>query len=345
MALRDLAHQRQAQADATLALGVAGQAKKRLEDALAKFLRHASAPVADLDHHARRAGLDAEAEFAAAVTLRVLEQVAHGTAQQPFVAAHLQVLPAGRGAHVCGLFGCHRQQRHRLPQVQRHGAIQPAGQQHFLHQRIEFADVGVYLAAQRRVLRRRCVFNQCHCHLQPRQRRAQLMAGVGQQALVRAQQRFDAGGGLVETGAQGGNLVAAVLGHALVQGTATKGFDAPLERLQPPRQFSHHRVGPRRHGQEQHHQQRHQAHAIGPGTRPRPERRPRRSPVGRGRAHRSRAALHPPGPQGHPQQATVVETDRLQPSGLLGRVEFAAQEGLGRGDAPTLRVVQRHRQS
>jgi hypothetical protein len=46
---------------------------------------------------------------------------------------------------------------------------------------------------QPRALGRRGVVDHGQRHLQPRQRAAQFVAGVGQQALVRAQQRLDAG--------------------------------------------------------------------------------------------------------------------------------------------------------
>jgi hypothetical protein len=47
VALGDLPHQRQPEADAAFALGMAGQAEEGLEDALAVGLGHAGAAVAD----------------------------------------------------------------------------------------------------------------------------------------------------------------------------------------------------------------------------------------------------------------------------------------------------------
>ena len=49
VALGDLLDEGEAEADAAGLLGVAGQAKERLEDALAHRLGHAGAAVADLD--------------------------------------------------------------------------------------------------------------------------------------------------------------------------------------------------------------------------------------------------------------------------------------------------------
>ena len=121
MAQRNLPHQGQAQAHATFTLGVAGKAEEGLEDAFAVGVGHAGAAVADLDHGARRCawrrGLHTDADFVAAVTPRVFQQVAQRTAQQAFITLDLQVLPTDGRAQPRRFFGSHRQQRHRLRQV------------------------------------------------------------------------------------------------------------------------------------------------------------------------------------------------------------------------------------
>ncbi len=76
----------------------------------------------------------------------------------------------------------------------------------------------------------RRVFEHRHRHLQPRQRRAQFVAGVGQQRLVRAHQRLDALRGLVEAGGHRGHLVAAGRVHALVERAGAEALDAVLQR-------------------------------------------------------------------------------------------------------------------
>jgi hypothetical protein len=132
------------------------------------------------------------------------------------------------------------------------------------------------------------------------------MAGIGQQALVRRTSGFDARGGAVEAGANGRDLVLPVFGHALVQGAGAKGLDTLFERFQPPCQPAHHRPGAAGHGQEQHHQQGRQAHAVGPAAR-----RPARA-GGIGRRWPS-APVEPPRSAGrHPQRAAVVKPDGLQ---------------------------------
>ena len=190
-------------------------------------------------------------------------------------------------------------------------------------------------------LRRGRVLEHRHRHLQPRQRRTQLVAGIGQQALVRAQQGLDARGGAVEAGAQRGHLVAAVLGHALVQRTGAEGLDALLQRLEPARQAPHHRVGAGGDGREQHQQQRGQAQARpaaaatghqapagsgGPGRAPGGSRRPCacRHPCPAAAAGAQRRRTH------DPQRAPVLQPHRPARGAAPGRRRLAAQVGLRR---------------
>ena len=349
MPLGDLPHQRQPQAHPAGPLGMAGQAEEGFEDALAVGLGHPGPTVADAHRgsagRSRLArgpwhGRHLHGDLPTAITLGVFEQVAHRAPQQALVSLHLDVLAAGAGARARGLLGGQGEQGHGLLQVQRHAAVQPAGQQHFFDERVELADVGVDLLAQRGALPGCGVLQHRHGHLQPRQRAAQLVAGVGQQALVRAQQRLDARRGPVEAGAQRSHLVAALFGHALVQRTGAESLDAQLQRFEPARQAAHHGPGARRHGQEQHHQQGRQAEPIGPGGQAAAH--PGRTQVGR-----RPAGTGPPGPvqARHPQRAAVIEADGPQPRGPVGGVEFAAQEGIGGADAPAVSTVQRHGQA
>ena len=89
VALDDLAHQREAQPDAAGALGVSRQTEEWLEDAFEIGLRHARAVVGDADLDAGGALVhEIDADLAAAVAARVLQQVAQRAPQQPLLAAH-----------------------------------------------------------------------------------------------------------------------------------------------------------------------------------------------------------------------------------------------------------------
>ena len=93
-------------------------------------------------------------------------------------------------------------------------------------------------------------------HGQAGERRAQFVAGVGQQALVRGEQRLDAIGGGVEAGGEGGDLVAAARVRPPAHLARAPAGDAPAQRLQPPRRPRHHRPGADRdHDGQQHEQQ------------------------------------------------------------------------------------------
>jgi len=106
------------------------------------------------------------------------------------------------------------------------------------------------------------------------------VAGVGEQVLVRTQQRLDLGGGAVETAGQGGHLVGAAGIDTVRQIAVTKAFHAALQAFETPRQPPHHRVGAQRHTQKQQDQKDRQRLATGART------KNRQAP------HRVVAALH-----------------------------------------------------
>jgi hypothetical protein len=110
----DLLDEGEPEADAAGLLGMARQAKERLEDALAHRLGDAGAAIADLDEDevvpAHRDVAEADLDLAAAVALRVLEQVADGAAQQPLVAVDVDAAGAfDVGADACRLLGGDRE--------------------------------------------------------------------------------------------------------------------------------------------------------------------------------------------------------------------------------------------
>ena len=132
------------------------------------------------------------------------------------------------------------------------------------------------------------------------------MAGVGQQALVRAQQRFDARGRAIEARAERGHLVLPVLGHALVQRALAESFDAELERFKPARQPAHHGPGARRHSHEEQQQQQGQPHAVGQHAQGQ-----QRGRIAQRTTQRAAAPAPQPWAQ-HPQRAAIVQTHRLR---------------------------------
>ena len=117
------------------------------------------------------------------------QQIAHGAPQQLGNALHPQLaltrIQSGTGT---GAFlGAQGQQVDRLHRA--HVGIlgvKPAGQQDLTDQLIKFADVAIQFFAQRLTVT--ASLQQLQAHAQPRQRRAQLMRGVGQQGFLRSQQ-------------------------------------------------------------------------------------------------------------------------------------------------------------
>ena len=300
-----------------------GQAVEGLEDALALRFGHARTAVADaqLEPLADAAQLQLRRPDAA-VAAGILEQVAQRAAQQALVAEQ-------RGRHRRGAVGLVRQLEHRIdagrflgrerdhvdriahPLVDavaraRVAGIEPAGEQHLLHQRVELADVAFDLVLQRTAAVGGRGVEHGQGHLQPRQRRAQLVAGVGQQRLVGLHQRLDARGRRIEARRQRGDLVAAGGVHAVVQFPGAEGLDAALQGLEPARQAPHHRIGPTGHGHEQHAQSQQQADAA------HEERRlgHQQAPVGAAPARTQHARPH------HPERAAVAEHHALRRTAL-----------------------------
>ena len=282
VALDDLAHQREPEPDAAGALRVARQAEERLEDAFAVRLGHARAVVRHADLHARRAlVLEVDADLAAAVATRVLQQVAQRAPQQAFLAVHGRGRALDLRVDARALLHGQREQVDVLEVRGLGRGLEAAGEQHLVDEAVELGDVGVDLGAQVLALGlgHRRVAQQRGGHLQARQRRTQLVAGVGQQALVGAHQRLDALGRVVEAVGQRGDLVAAFDLDAAIERALAERDDAALERLEPARQPAHERVGTHRDREEQHATS---ASRLRPGDTPRgttPGEQERRRPV------------------------------------------------------------------
>ena len=222
MALGDLLDQAQAEADTTGLLGVPGQAKERLEDTLAHRLWHARATVADAHQRAAGTGFGEHAHVAATISPCVFEQVAQRAAQQALVTDDAERRAARLGIDPRGFFGGQAEQIDTLGGSERLRAVETACEQHLLDQCIELGHVGVDLALELLALGRAGVFEHRHGHLHARQWRAQLVARVGQQGLVRTHQRFDLRGGHVEAGRHRRDLVTSRHIDAVVQVPGTE---------------------------------------------------------------------------------------------------------------------------
>ena len=288
----------------------------------------------------------------AAVAARVLEQVAQRAAQQALVAVHAGwPRPSTVGLDARGLLG--RQRRAGRPG--RGGPASAAASSRLASSTSSTsASSSATLVSISRLSRSRCAGRRLvehrHRHLHARQRRAQFVAGVGQQRLVRAHQRLDARGRVVEARRHGGHLVAPADLDAVVELAGAEALDALLQRLEPARQAAHHRVGAGGDGEEQHHQQHRQADAARPAVGGRKgssivaagRRRPRGPPRRARRARRAGGGSRRPGRTIHSVRPSSSRTETLRAP--LPR-PARRSEGLGGDDARALRVVQRERQA
>ena len=131
------------------------------------------------------------------------------------------------------------------------GDVEAARQQHFLDEAVELGDVLVDLRLQLVALGRRRLGEHRHRHLHARQRRAQLVAGVGEQRAVRADERLDARRGDVEARGDSGDLVGPGDLDPMAELAGTELLDALLQRLEAPRQPAHDRIGAGGDGEEE----------------------------------------------------------------------------------------------
>jgi hypothetical protein len=183
MALGDLAHQRQAQADAAFALGMAGQAEEGLEDALAVGLGHAGAAVAHahLDRPPRLATLAwmAFAAVARAFSSR-LRRARRSSRSSPLHCGSPCTSAPTRAASSAS-------RPSRSTRSRRSSAVVASSRPASSTSSTSASSSAMLVSISRRSAgaARRGVFQHLHGHLQPRQRRAQFVAGIGQQALVR----------------------------------------------------------------------------------------------------------------------------------------------------------------
>ena len=182
MALRNRAHQRQPQAHTTVTLAGAGQAVERLKNTFTLGGWHTGAMVADPHQRVARFAVHLQFHLTLAVAAGVLQQVAHGAAQQAGHAGHLhcvlRVAGVQQGVHPGALLGGEAGQVDGLDRADVGLLrVQSAGQQDLVNELVEFGDVAVQLGAHRRIGRCHtgCRLHQLQAHADTRQRRAQLV--------------------------------------------------------------------------------------------------------------------------------------------------------------------------
>ena len=273
-----------------------GQAKERLEDALAH--RSRERPGRDRRPRPKRARCRGRGRGRGRSRPRRRHSAARsraGCAAPAATAARrpaMNTLPAPRRrADARRLLGGDGEQVD-LVVVQRVlGGVEPAREQHLLDQAVELGDVLVDLGLQRVALRRRRLGEHRHRHLHPRQRRAQLVAGVGEQRPMRLDERLDARRGDVEARRDRGDLVGARDVDAVAERAGAELLDALLERLEAPRQSPHDRIGARGDGEKENDEDDRQPGAARQAGQ---QQQPGRFGAGARRVRRRRGARTPP---------------------------------------------------
>ena len=109
--------------------------------------------------------------------------------------------------------------------------VEAAGQQNFVHQLVQLGNVAQNFSAKGGCWQARA--HQLQPHADARERRAQLVRGIGQQRFVRAHQGFNARGGGVELARQLGHFVIALHGNAGRQVALAKALHAALQHIKP----------------------------------------------------------------------------------------------------------------
>ena len=167
--------------------------------------------------------------------------------QQPRIATHDHGRAVERALLVARAFlSRERQKIDLLVGLELANRIEPARQQDFVDQLIELGDV---LRQLDLALRIDLLLRQLQPQADARERGAQLMRGIGQQQLVRADQLLDARRGLVEACGEPRDLVAALDLDARLEIAGAEQFDTRLQALQPARDAARDRKGGERDGE------------------------------------------------------------------------------------------------
>ena len=126
--------------------------------------------------------------------------------------------------------------------------LEAAGQQDLLDQTVELGDVALQPVAGLRI---GLLAQHRGRHRDAGERRAQLVAAVGEQQPVGGDQLLDALGGAVEARGQRGHLVAALDLDAGAEVAAAELLDAFLQPLEPPAEPAHDGIGADRDGERE----------------------------------------------------------------------------------------------
>ena len=156
------------------------------------------------------------------------------------IAAHRRGLALDGNAVARGLFGRQRQDVDLFAALGRAHRIEAACEQDLPDQLVELGDVGLDALL---LLRIGGAVRHRERHVDAGERRAQLVRGVGEQHLVRADQLLDAAGGAVEARRERRDLVLAFDLHARRKVAFAELLDAGAQPLQPPREAARQRVG------------------------------------------------------------------------------------------------------
>ena len=195
----------------------------------------------------------------------VLEQVADHPAQQARIAPQRNRLAFELDAFVARALL--RREGEQVDVFRGKGflRVQAAREEDLVDQRVELGDVLLQLAA---------ALGQLERHADARERRAQLVRGVGEQGLVRPDQLLDARRGAVEALGEPRHIVPAFDFHPDAQLAGRERLDALLQPLQPARQAPHHRVGADPDRDREHRQREEQAERRVPRAAVEPRRQP-----------------------------------------------------------------------
>src|SRR5439155_4241492 len=202
----ELADERQSYS-ATRFIPGASEAAQWSEDILKLRVWDAWPMVADVNLRRARGAADAHFDRRRSVASRVLQQVPHHPAQQARVSTDRDRLALELGLLIARtLLARERQQIYLFVRFPPLHDVQAAGQQNLVDQCVEFGDALLDISLALRV---RALLHQFHGHADARERRAQLVRGMGQERFVGADQLLDAAGGAVEALGEPRHLIVA----------------------------------------------------------------------------------------------------------------------------------------
>ena len=173
--------------------------------------------------------------------LRHLQQNPDKTAKQPRVALDDDAVALQLDILVAGAFlGDEGLKLDRLDRTKRRGGVKPAGKQDLVDQPVEFGDVRAKRRLQAGV---GIALEEIDAEADARQRRPQLVRGVGEQHPVGTDQLVDAGGSAIEARGEASDLVPALDLDPGGKIAGAEGLDPCLQALEPPGEAAGHGIG------------------------------------------------------------------------------------------------------